>query len=121
VQLKLRYGDFSTITRSTTLPVATDRGTEVLDVAWRMLELLPVERGVRLVGVGVSNLGREPEQQQLSLDEGAGDDVASWDAANAAVDAIRGRFGDGLIRPARLAGRGDRSRSAQWGPDDPRP
>jgi DNA polymerase-4 len=121
VQLKLRYGDFSTITRSTTLPVATDRGTEVLDVAWRMLELLPVERGVRLVGVGVSNLGREPEQQQLVLDDAAGDDAASWDAANAAVDAIRGRFGDGLIRPARLAGRGDRSRSAQWGPEDPRP
>lgn len=121
VQLKVRYGDFSTITRSTTLPVATDRGTEVLDVAWRMLELLPVERGVRLVGVGVSNLGREPEQQQLVLDDAAGDDAASWDAANAAVDAIRGRFGDGLIRPARLAGRGDRSRSAQWGPEDPRP
>lgn len=114
VQLKLRYGDFSTLTRSTTLPTATDRGTEVLATAWAMLERLDVHRGVRLVGVGVSNLSREAAPEQLSLDDPVDD---GWDAANQVVDEIRDRFGSSLIRPARLAGRAERSGSAQWGPD----
>ena len=116
VQVKVRYRDFSTITRSTTLPAATDRGTEVLGTAWAMLERLPVDRGVRLVGVGVSNLGTEVAAEQLSFDAPADD---SWDAANQAVDAIRDRFGARLIRPARLAGRPERSGAAPWGPDSP--
>jgi DNA polymerase-4 len=114
VQVKVRYRDFSTITRSTTLPAATDRGTDVLGTAWAMLELLPVDRGVRLVGVGVSNLGSEPVPQQLSFDAPSDD---GWDRANQAVDAIRDRFGSQLIRPARLAGRPERSAGAPWGPD----
>ena len=116
VQLKVRYRDFSTITRSTTLQGGTDRGTEVLATAWRMLEQLPVERGVRLVGVGVSNLGCGAAPEQLSFDA---PDEDGWDAANEVVDAIRDRFGDRLIRPARLAGRPDRSAAAPWGPDAP--
>ena len=42
-------------------------------------------------------------------------------ASMEAVDAIRSRYGSRLIGPARLAGRGERSRSAQWGPDAPSP
>jgi DNA polymerase-4 len=118
VQLKVRYGDFTTVTRSTTLRSPTDRGTEVLDVAWAMLTRLPFRQGVRLIGVGVSNLGREPAQEQLSFDDPAHGD---WDAANQAVDAIRDRFGARVIRPARLAGRPERSQSAAWGPDAPAP
>ncbi len=80
------------------------------------VEQLPVERGVRLVGVGVSNLGRGAAPEQLSFDA---PDEDGWDAANEVVDAIRDRFGDRLIRPARLAGRPDRSGAAPWGPDAP--
>ena len=118
VQVKLRYRDFTTITRSTTLPVATDRGTELLGTAWTMLERLPVDRGVRLVGVGVSNLDSGAAAEQLTFDDPAEGD---WDAANQAVDAIRDRFGAQLIRPARLAGRPQRSGAAPWGPDGPPP
>jgi DNA polymerase-4 len=114
VQLKVRYRDFTTVTRSCTLPAATDRGTDLVHTAWEMLERLPVDQGVRLLGVGVSNLGREPVAHQLRLDDAGS---ADWDAANEAVDAIRDRFGAQLIRPARLAGRPERSQSAQWGPD----
>ena len=77
---------------------------------------------MRLVGVGVSNLVAQSEPRQLSFDDpstAGPEDDAAWDAANEAVDAIRDRFGQRLIRPARLAGRGERSRSAQWGPDAP--
>lgn len=117
VQLKVRYRDFSTVTRSQTLDSPTDRGTDVLDTAWSMLLRLPVERGVRLVGVGMSKLVREPAQQQLLFDEADG---TAWDAANEAVDAIRSRFGSSLIGPARLAGRDTTPGANQWGPRAPR-
>jgi DNA polymerase IV len=116
VQLKVRYGDFTTVTRSHTLAVATDRGTELVDRAWEMLEALPVERGVRLLGVGVANLTREAPVVQLSLDDGGGA-ADGWDAANDAVDAIRSRFGAGVIGPGRLVGSPDRPGSKPWGPD----
>ena len=59
---------------------------------------------------------REVAPEQLSFDDPADD---GWDAANQAVDAIRDRFGARLIRPARLAGRPERSGAAPWGPDAP--
>ncbi|MEI2699323.1 MAG: hypothetical protein V9E94_13655 [Microthrixaceae bacterium] len=126
VQLKIRYGDFTTLTRSMTLDRATDRGTELLDAGWTLLERVGLGRGVRLVGLGVNNLVEEVPVEQMSLGlvpTGEGGTQGqllgeTWDAANQAVDAIRGRFGDSLIRPARLAGRRARSTSAQWGPDE---
>lgn len=135
VQLKLRYGDFTTVTRSRTLDAATDRGTELVDEVWRLLSQLPVERGVRLIGVGGSNLTSEEPARQLTLDDGAAgtDRAGEWDAANRAVDDVRSRFGGGVIGPARLArrrgargGGGGGSSSGglahvpggqQWGPD----
>jgi DNA polymerase IV len=105
VQLKVRYGDFTTVTRSHTLPVATDRGTDLVERSWELLGRLPVSRGVRLLGVGVSNLTKEVPVRQMSLDDldtGGGVPDDSWDAANGAVDAIRSRFGPGVIGPGRL-------------------
>jgi hypothetical protein len=78
---------------------------------------------VRLVGVGVANLGKDAPEQQTLFDVGP-DDVAaaeSWDAANEAVDAIRSRFGSALIKPARLVGSDRRPGDQQWGPSDPSP
>ena len=139
VQIKVRFPDFTTITRSHTLVGSTDRPTDLVDRAWAMLERLPVERGVRLLGVGVSNLSREPDSRQLSLSgvlddartasterdaapgSGAGVPDEDWDAANEAVDAIRSRFGRSSIGPARLVGRGERPISQPWGPDEAPP
>ena len=69
VQLKVRYGDFTTVSRSRTLGHATDRGTDLVAHAWDLLGELPVSRGVRLLGVGVTNLTSEAPVVQLSLDE----------------------------------------------------
>jgi len=127
VQLKLRDRDFHTVTRSITLDAPTDRGTDLVHHAWSMLLKLPVERGVRLLGVGMANLVRGEAQEQLSFDAlfaesaqpGNAPDATpeDWDAANSAVDAIRSRFGSDLIGPARLAGRTFRQGQQQWGPN----
>ncbi|HET7661553.1 MAG TPA: DNA polymerase IV [Oryzihumus sp.] len=56
VTLKLRRYDFSTLTRSMTLPQATDDGRALAHTAYKLLAEVDVADGVRLLGVGVSGL-----------------------------------------------------------------
>ena len=123
VQIKVRFPDFETVTRSHTFPGATDRPIDLFTQAWVMLEQLPIERGIRLIGVGVSNLeparfGGQQSRQQSLVEQPENDD---WDAAYDAVAAIRTRFGRRSIRPARTLGRDDRPGDAPWGPSAPEP
>jgi DNA polymerase IV len=69
VTLKVRFASFETVTRSMTLPSATDRTHDLVVVAGQLLDGLRLERArVRLLGVGVSNLGDGDTARQLSLD-----------------------------------------------------
>jgi DNA polymerase-4 len=68
VTTKLRYGDFSIRTRSTTLSAAVDDAAVIGEVACGLLDRGLRDRpgALRLVGVGVSGLS---PYRQLSLDE----------------------------------------------------
>src|SRR6266542_6018421 len=100
VTLKLRFADFRTITRSRTLPTASDNDTEIFEVARDLLARLRLGRvPVRLVGVSMSNLAGEGAPLQLRL----GEDGAAWAAAVRAADAVRARFGEGAVDRASLA------------------
>jgi DNA polymerase-4 len=68
VTTKLRYGDFSIRTRSSTLPAAVDEAGVIGDVACSLLDRGLRDRpgALRLVGVGVSALS---PYRQLTLDE----------------------------------------------------
>jgi DNA polymerase IV len=103
VTLRLRFDDFSRATRSHTLPRASGHTQTLLEAARRLLTAaLPViqRRGVTLVGIAVGNLedGRAV-QLALPLDRAAGEDL------DAAVDAIRERFGSASVGRAVLLGR----------------
>jgi nucleotidyltransferase/DNA polymerase involved in DNA repair len=68
VVLKLRYGDFTTITRQTTLPAPTAAEGEIAGCALRLLRAhWSKTRPVRLVGVGVHNLVESSALQQLEF------------------------------------------------------
>jgi DNA polymerase-4 len=116
VTLKVRFGDFHTITRSTTLGAATDSTQVVTREAKALLALVDPTPGVRLIGVSVSGLS-EGGARQLSLDE---IDGQPWDDATEAVDAIRARFGPRAIGPAALVRPDGRPAPAPgdrpWGP-----
>jgi len=128
VTLKVRFGDFHTITRSMTLDAPTDSARELAQVGRGLLDAIDPGPGVRLLGLSVSHLGGAAFRQ-LSLDDLADDRPVEWSAAEAAVDAIRARFGPRAVGPASLAGpdglRIVRRGAQQWGPDDrgerPRP
>jgi DNA polymerase-4 len=114
VQLKLRFHDFRTITRSETVPEGLDEAGEIMRVARRLLGTVDPSPGVRLLGVSLSQLALGTARQ-LTLDEAT---VPGWSGATRAVDEIRDRFGDGAIVPAALAGKGPKRRGdTQWGPD----
>ncbi len=133
VTVKIRYPDFTTISRSRTLAIPTDVSSEILGIASELLDSVEVERGVRLLGVGVSGLTEDDRVEQLSLDDliasgaGPGGDPrrppVDRSTTDRAVDEIRSRFGSGAIGAATLLTRnGLRPKvtgQSQWGPDRP--
>jgi DNA polymerase-4 len=120
VTLKVRFGDFRTITRSATAGAPLDDGPAIARTARALLDQVDPSPGVRLLGVSVSGLV-SGATRQLSLDDAGG---ASWHEASGAVDAIRKRFGSAAIGPASTVGasgiRVKRRGQNQWGPDDDR-
>ena len=107
VQLKIRYHDFRTITRSRTLPEATDLAVDVRDTATALLRAVDLGKGIRLLGLSVQQL--EPAaavQGALALEEEVSvpdaDDRAQHRALERSVDQVRERYGDGAVLPARL-------------------
>ena len=114
VQIKVRFHDFRTITRSETLPEAVVVAPALVRTARRLLEGVDPSPGVRLFGLSVAQL-TEGSTHQLTFDEV---DSTGWTGATRAVDEIRDRFGDAAIVPATLAGQHPKRRGeTQWGPD----
>src|SRR4051794_40875383 len=68
VQIKVRFHDFATITRSHTAGAPVDTGPTIIGVASALLDAVDVASGVRLLGVGVTNLVNGAEAQ-LSFDD----------------------------------------------------
>jgi len=115
VVLKIRFGDFRTITRSRRVGAPLDSGPALARVAQDLLAAVDHSPGVRLLGVSVSGLV-EREAFQPTLDSAAPGD----EAVARAVEDIRRRFGAVAVGPASLLApeglelrrRGDQ----QWGP-----
>ena len=120
VTLKVRFGDFQTITRSTTLETPADAGPVIARAAHLLLDGVDPAPGVRLLGVSGSGLV-DGATRQLALFDETGEAGPGWDEASVAIDSIRERFGDTAIGPAVLAGPGGlrvkRGGDQQWGPD----
>jgi DNA polymerase IV len=100
VSLKVRFADFTTITRSRTLAQATDTSQEIYDVARELFQKLGLQRArLRLVGVRAESLitsAKVTRQQML------GEREVGWREADRAVDRASARFGSGSVRPATL-------------------
>lgn len=96
VKLKLRWSDFTTLTRQTTLSHATNQDAEIHEAAQALfLKAWPAGKPVRLIGVGVTGL--EEPVQQLGLWETASE---RGQRLQEALDALRERYGDDAVRRA---------------------
>lgn len=105
VVLRLRFADFSRVTRSHTMARATASTDAILDAARRLIAAagpLIAERGLTLVGFAVSNIDRDGAQQ-LSLPFGeVAEDSLTIDLA---IDRVRGRYGNAALTRGVLVGR----------------
>ncbi|MET8277685.1 DNA polymerase IV [Micromonospora sp. NPDC005174] len=102
VVLRLRFGDYSRATRSHTIGKATADTTPLLAAARALLRAARFEidgRGVTLIGVSVGNLDDSPVQPELPFHRDPGAEL------DAAVDAVRDRFGSTALTRAVLLGR----------------
>jgi len=115
VTLKVRFPDFRTITRSSTLPEPFSVSAEISRLALALLEKVEVTGGIRLLGVTVSNLTPAAAHQESLFGDGSAAEAGPDVAVQSAVDAIRARFGSDAVGSAALLDPGDRLRVRRRG------
>jgi DNA polymerase-4 len=94
IQLKLRYSDFSTITRAYSLPSPTQLDIDLIEQSRRLLhENWERPRAIRLLGVHVS--GFEHDSGQVNLI--GGERTERWRQALEAADRLRDRYGETAV------------------------
>lgn len=98
ISIKVRFADFSTISRSKTLPLPIDSTHDIYEIVKALYLALNLDRArLRLVGISLDNLSEAaPEQLLLGARE------RGWREAETAIDQAKLRFGGGSVRPGRL-------------------
>ena len=117
ITLKVKYADFTSLTRARTLPAPTNLTRVIFDTAVALLEELNPREKLRLIGVGVSHfdggtepavprarqlslLGEEPEKREENATPPV--DLKRETALDAAMDAVREKFGARMVMRGRL-------------------
>ena len=97
VKLKLRWPDFTTLTRQITLPALTDQDQIIYEAALALLrQVRPPHRPVRLIGVGLSGLGEPVRQMELW-----GQPDEKQRRLQVALDELQEKFGKKVIDKGR--------------------
>lgn len=112
ITLKIRYGDFSTITRSHTTAEPLDTSQAIIGEIDELLPDIEIARGIRLAGVSARNFAEPDTQMQLFDGDEQQTQNANWGIASRAIDRIRRRFGDDAIS----TGPDAETESTPWGP-----
>jgi len=105
IGLKVRFSDFSNLTRSKTLPLSISGSHEIYEVVKDLYLALKIAGSrIRLLGVSLEQLvDQSGAVEQLEL----GEREVGWSQAQVAIDRAIARFGSGSVKPARLIGEGD--------------
>ena len=97
VKIKLRWADFTTLTRQVKLPQPTHHDNVIFETAWGLLlKTWTPGRPVRLIGVGVSDFETTSVQRTLWGEE----NEQQQDRLESALDDLHERFGRNIVRRA---------------------
>ncbi|MDQ1121982.1 DNA polymerase IV [Microbacterium trichothecenolyticum] len=112
ISIKVRFSDFTTLSRSRTLPDPTSVGQRIGDAAIELFDAIDRRMAVRLIGVRGEKL--KPAAMAATL----WDDDAEWRAVEDALDGATARFGRGAVTRGSLLGP---ARGGGALPTNPRP
>lgn len=103
VGIKLKFSDFSQITRSRTLETWISSSNTIFDHALFLYYNLNITKKIRLVGVGVSEFQEteKPIQRSLFPDQNQ-EDQRQWEAVDRAMDSVLAKFGPDALKKANL-------------------
>jgi DNA polymerase IV len=100
IKLKIRWSDFTTLTRQVTLPTPTDQEIEIFEPALDLLKKVRAPgQAVRLIGVGVSGLG-EPVFQMDLFDKGS----QKARKLQSIIDDLQEKYGEKVIKKGGKSG-----------------
>jgi DNA polymerase-4 len=115
VTLKLKYADFSRLTRSRTLKKATSSTRLIFEIASSLLDELNPQSRIRLIGLGVSNFGADAAEAGRALplpglslsvppedEAGPGWNEEKENSLDQTLDLLRLKFGEGAIVRGRI-------------------
>jgi DNA polymerase IV len=102
VTLKIKFSDFTQKSRQIKMDQYTDATEIIYQTASRLLDDFPLNKKVRLIGVGASDFFSADRPVQLSLFPQSKNSRFKWEKLDRAVDAISEKFGRDIIQKAVL-------------------
>ncbi|MDA8402994.1 MAG: DNA polymerase IV [Desulfobacteraceae bacterium] len=102
VTLKIKHSDFIQKTRQTTLPRHTFSSEKIYQASVALLDAYKLDKPVRLIGVGASDLSARDRPFQMHLFGQPDKSTDKWEKIDTTVDAIAAKFGKGAIKKAGL-------------------
>ena len=103
VFIKLKFSDFSQITRSKKLDTPICSSFAIFKEALLLVQKISLKKKIRLVGVGVSALKDKHTPVQMSLLKDLDRQKKQWESVDTAVDSISEKFGSNVVKKASLS------------------
>jgi len=100
--IKLKFSDFSQITRSRTLDTQICSSSAIFNEALSLYKQFSLKKKIRLVGIGVTALKDKNAPVQLQLIQDGNLQKKHWESVDSAIDSISEKFGSNLVKKASL-------------------
>ena len=102
ISVKLKFSDFSQITRQKSLNVPVCSSSAIYRVAAQLAENSKIRKKIRLIGVSTSSLSDGSRPVQMDLFNSVREKTDKWEKLDRAVDLISEKFGEGAVQKASL-------------------
>jgi DNA polymerase-4 len=102
VSIKLKFSDFTQITRSLTFDTPVCSSNAIFDQAVILYQKVVLKKKIRLVGVGVSSLMDQSTPYQMPLLETVPSGGRQWERVDRALDGIDAKYGSQMVQKASL-------------------
>ena len=100
--IKLKFSDFSQITRQVKVDPPMCASSAIYETAITLVKNFNIEKTIRLIGLGGSNLKETRPSSQMDLFQTMAPPSDKWETVDKTVDAITKKFGPGIVTKASL-------------------